>query len=211
MKKWGRIVAEKDLTNDKKASQQPEFKMAAGPMTLPTSGFIKEIENEPASAVEKGKVLQGRYKVVGLLGKGGFGAVYKVTDLRLPGKFWALKELHFRDKSQLAEAKRSFEREARLLSTLIHRSLPVIVDFFSEGDSTFLLMEEIEGCTLAQLVEENGPPGEVDALRWALEIARVLEYLHSQEPPVIFRDLKPENVMVSSDGHIKLILSLIHI
>lgn len=199
------MVAEKDLTNDKKASQQPEFKMAAGPMALPTSGFIKEIENEPASAVEKGKVLQGRYKVVGLLGKGGFGAVYKVTDLRLPGKFWALKELHFRDKSQLAEAKRSFEREARLLSTLIHRSLPVIVDFFSEGDSTFLLMEEIEGCTLAQLVEENGPPGEVDALRWALEIARVLEYLHSQEPPVIFRDLKPENVMVSSDGHIKLI------
>ena len=198
-------MVEKNSLSGKEAASEPKFNLAAGPMALPTSGFIKELESESTSVVEKGQVLQGRYKVVGLLGKGGFGAVYKVTDLRLPGKFWALKELHFRDKSQLAEAKRSFEREARLLSTLIHRSLPVIVDFFSEGDSTFLLMEEIEGCTLAQLVEENGPPSEVDALRWALEIARVLEYLHSQEPPVIFRDLKPENVMVSSDGHIKLI------
>lgn len=198
-------MVEKNSLSGKEAASEPKFNLAVGPMALPTSGFIKELESESTSVVEKGQVLQGRYKVVGLLGKGGFGAVYKVTDLRLPGKFWALKELHFRDKSQLAEAKRSFEREARLLSTLIHRSLPVIVDFFSEGDSTFLLMEEIEGCTLAQLVEENGPPSEVDALRWALEIARVLEYLHSQEPPVIFRDLKPENVMVSSDGHIKLI------
>ncbi|MGM9998453.1 MAG: bifunctional serine/threonine-protein kinase/ABC transporter substrate-binding protein [Candidatus Bruticola sp.] len=197
-------MAENNFTEGR-TPQQPEFTMASGPVSLPTSGFIKEIESSSSAPIEKGTVLQGRYKVVGLLGRGGFGAVYRVTDLRLPGKFWALKELHFPDKSQLAEAKRSFEREARLLSSLIHRSLPVIVDFFSEGESTFLLMEEIKGCNLAQLVEENGQPSEVEALRWGLEIARVLEYLHSQQPPIIFRDLKPENVMISSDGHVKLI------
>ncbi|MGM9992189.1 MAG: ABC transporter substrate-binding protein [Candidatus Bruticola sp.] len=197
-------MAENNFTEGK-TPKQPEFTMASGPMSLPTSGFIKEIESSSSTQISNGTVLQKRYKVVGLLGRGGFGAVYRVTDLRLPGKFWALKELRYPDKSQLAEAKRSFEREARLLSSLIHRSLPVIVDFFSEGESTFLLMEEIQGCNLAQLVEENGPPSEVEALRWGLEIAKVLEYLHSQQPPIIFRDLKPENVMISSDGHIKLI------
>lgn len=189
--------------------QQPqpeqEFHLAGGPMALPASSLMNA-EGAPAESDSPiGRVLQGRYKIAGVLGRGGFGSVYRVTDLRLPGKFWALKELHFRDNSQLEEAKRSFEREARLLSTLIHRSLPVIVDYFSEGNSTYLLMEEIDGCTLAQLVEEKGPPSEVQALRWALEIAQVLEYLHNQNPPVIFRDLKPENVMVAQDGHIKLI------
>ncbi len=188
---------------------QSSFTMLTGRMALPTAGFVKEMLNPStdifASSVDMGTVLQGRYKVVGILGRGGFGYVYRVTDLRLPGKYWALKELQIQNKGQLDEAKRNFEREARMLSTLIHRSLPVIVDFFSEGESTFLLMEEVEGCTLAQWVEQNGMPSEVQALRWALEIAQVLEYLHSQDPPVIYRDLKPENIMIQPGGHVKLI------
>ncbi|MBQ7503206.1 ABC transporter substrate-binding protein [bacterium] len=163
-------------------------------------------ENSQGSApIGIGSVLQGRYKIIDTLGKGGFGSVYKVSDLRLPGKFWALKELQFADESQKDEAKRSFEREARLLSSLIHSSLPVIIDYFSEDNRTYILMEEIEGVNLAQWVEKSGAPKEFTVMQWALEIAKVLEFLHGQEPPIIFRDLKPENVMINHDGHIKLI------
>lgn len=185
----------------------PQFRARPGSMSFPAGAMLDELAvvdlEQPVSATDT--VLQGRYRIVGLLGKGGFGAVYRVEDLRLPGKFWALKELVFRDQSQIAEAQRSFEREARMLSTLMHRSLPVIVDFFSEGSRTYLLMEEIEGRTLSQLVEAEGPVREIDALRWALEMARVMDYLHNQEPPVIFRDIKPDNVMITNDGHVKLI------
>lgn len=152
-----------------------------------------------------GTVLQGRFRIVDVLGRGGFGAVYRCEDLRLPGKHWALKELICPEPALIAEARRNFEREAHMLSALRHRSLPVIVDYFSEGESTCLLMEEVEGRTLAQVIDDDGPASEAEALRWALEIARVLDYLHSQNPPVIFRDLKPENVMVSEDRHLKLI------
>jgi len=152
-----------------------------------------------------GTVLQGRYRIVDVLGRGGFGAVYRCEDLRLPGKHWALKELVCPEPGLVKEARRNFEREAHMLSALRHRSLPVIVDYFSEGDSTYLVMEEVEGRTLAQVIDDDGPASEGEALRWALEIARVLDYLHSQDPPVIFRDLKPENVMVTEDRHLKLI------
>lgn len=187
------------------ASEQ--FRVMPGQMSLPPRAFVSAANHlaEPVPVAANDTVLQGRYRIVGVLGRGGFGAVYRVEDLRLPGKFWALKQLVFEDKSMLAEARRAFEREARMLSTLMHRSLPVVVDYFSEGDSTFLLMQEVDGCTLAQLVEQEGPAKEHEALRWALEIARVLDYMHTQNPPVIFRDLKPENVMITADRHVKLI------
>jgi ABC-type branched-subunit amino acid transport system substrate-binding protein/predicted Ser/Thr protein kinase len=155
--------------------------------------------------IRLGTVLQGRFRVLDVLGRGGFGAVYRCEDLRLPGKHWALKELVCPEPALIDEARRNFEREAHMLSALRHRSLPVIVDYFSEGESTCLLMEEVEGRTLAQVIEEEGPASEGEALRWALELTRVLDYLHSQDPPVIFRDLKPENVMVADDRHLKLI------
>ncbi len=152
-----------------------------------------------------GTVLQGRYRIVDVLGRGGFGAVYRCEDMRLPGKRWALKELICPEPGLVNEARRNFEREAHMLSALRHRSLPVIVDYFSEDERTYLVMEEVEGRTLAQVIDDDGPAAEGEALRWALEIARVLDYLHSQVPPVIFRDLKPENVMVTDDRHLKLI------
>lgn len=187
------------------ASAGGEFVFEPGRMAMPVSNFLREAQKNPSGSDGIGRVLQNRYKIEGILGRGGFGTVYKVSDLRLPGKTWALKELQFQDSSQLLEAKRSFEREARLLSTLIHRSLPVIVDYFSEGGSTYLLMEEVDGSTLEQIVSDRGPLPEIDVLRWGLETARVLEYLHSQKPPVIYRDLKPGNIMIDSDGHVKLI------
>lgn len=180
----------------------PLFDPAPGDFAMPAQSFAQRMQKEDEVI---GKVFQDRYKIVGRLGQGGFGSVYRVEDMRLPGKTWALKELVFKDKSQVGEAVRSFEREARMLSLLMHRSLPVIIDYFSDENSTYLLMEEVSGKNLAELVEEEGPVPQAQALRWALEIAQVLDYLHSQNPPVIFRDLKPENVMITDDRHVKLI------
>lgn len=155
--------------------------------------------------MEPGTLLWGRYLILRRLGRGGMGAVYLCEDQRLPGKTWAVKELVCPDPARLEAARKAFQREVMMLSGLRHRNLPLIVDCFSEGERDYLVLEAIEGETLARQIEDQGPADEVQALRWGLEIARVLEYLHSQKPPIIFRDLKPENVMVEPAGHIKVI------
>ncbi|MCE7873254.1 hypothetical protein DYH09_23165 [bacterium CPR1] len=156
-------------------------------------------------ALKPGTVLQDRYRIERSLGRGGSGAVYLSQDSRLAGKQWAIKELVCKDSTQLQSARTRFEREASMLARLRHRNLPLIVDYFFEAPSQFLVMEFVDGPTLAALVEKEGPAGEAQALRWALELGRVLDYLHSQSPAVIFRDLKPENIMVTEERHLKLI------
>ncbi len=126
------------------------------------------------------------------------GAVYLCEDRRLPGKLWALKEMVCYDPVMLKEATENFAREANMLAGHKHRSLPMIIDHFEEAGKSYLVMEFVDGLTLAKVVEQEGPLSELQAMRWALEIARVLEYLHAQKPPVIFRDLKPENIMVTA-------------
>lgn len=133
------------------------------------------------------------------------GAVYLCEDLRLPGKKWALKEMILHDPGVAEQVRDSFTREAQFLAGLRHRSLPTIVDVFSHSDRQYLVMEFIEGQTLAQKVEAEGIPSDSVALSWALELAQVLDYLHRQDRPIIFRDLKPENIMVNEEGHIKVI------
>lgn len=126
------------------------------------------------------------------------GAVYLCEDRRLPGKLWALKEMVCYDPVLLKEATENFAREANMLAGLRHRSLPIIVDHFEDAGRSYLVMEFVDGQNLAKVVEVEGPLSELQAMRWALEIARVLEYLHAQKPPVIFRDLKPENIMITA-------------
>ncbi len=155
--------------------------------------------------LKPGTVLQNRYRIERSLGRGGSGAVYLCQDTRLAGKQWAIKELLCKDASQLQSARNRFEREASLLAGLKHRNLPLISDYFSESQSQFLVMEYVEGPTLAALIEKQGPATESQALRWALELGRVLDYLHMQTPPIVFRDLKPENIMVTDERHLKLI------
>lgn len=125
------------------------------------------------------------------------GAVYLCEDRRLTGKLWAIKEMVCFDPVLLKEATQNFAREASMLAGLKHKSLPTIVDHFEDGGKSYLVMEFVDGQTLAKVVELEGPLSEILAMRWALEIARVLEYLHAQKPPVIFRDLKPENIMLT--------------
>lgn len=152
-----------------------------------------------------GSVLQGRYRIVGFLGRGGMGAVYQCEDLRLSGKRWAVKEMLVFDPASQEQIEESFKREAQMLSRLRHRNLPMIVDYFIEESKQYLVMECIEGENMAQVIQREGQGTELQAMRWALELSQVLDYLHRQEKPVIFRDLKPDNIIITEDRHIKLV------
>lgn len=134
-------------------------------------------------------------------------AVYEARDNRR-GISCAIKEMSLSTvpENEQAQAIQNFSAEARILSRLNHPNLPAFTDFFTEGTRHFLVMEYIDGSTLEELLEANhGPFSERRVLGWARQLCDVLEYLHSQQPPVIFRDLKPGNIMLTRAGHIKLI------
>ena len=133
------------------------------------------------------------------------GAVYLCEDLRLPGQQWALKEMILHEPAFAEQVRDSFLREAQFLAGLRHRALPTIVDVFTIESRQYIVMEFIDGETLAQRIEQLGIPEDTLALSWALELAQVLDYLHRQDPPIIFRDLKPENIIITEEGHVKVI------
>jgi serine/threonine protein kinase len=154
-------------------------------------------------------LLQQRYVIVGQAGKGGMGAVYQAIDTRDTHRRVAIKEMsqgHLSD-AGLAEATAQFQREATLLSRLSHPNLPHIYDAFNERGRSYLVMDFIDGKTLLQLLKETGfrPLPVAQVLGYALQLCDVLAYLHQQQPPIIFRDLKPTNVMVTANGHVFLI------
>jgi serine/threonine protein kinase len=132
-------------------------------------------------------------------------AVFLCQDLRLSGQSWAIKEMLPAHHSEVSLVEESFRREAQILAGLQHPSLPAVVDFFVENSRSYVVMEYIQGETLADYVQRQGPLGPTRALAWALQLALVLDYLHSQPQPIIFRDLKPENVMVTPQEQLKLI------
>lgn len=134
-------------------------------------------------------------------------AVYEARDTRR-GTPCAIKEMSLSTvpANERAQAIQNFLAEARILSRLKHPNLPEFTDFFTEGTRHFLVMEFIDGNTLEDLLEANhGPFSERRVLGWARQLCDVLEYLHSQQPPIIFRDLKPGNIMLTRTGRIKLI------
>jgi len=154
-------------------------------------------------------LLQQRYVIVGQAGKGGMGAVYQAVDTRDAHRRVAIKEMsqgHLSD-AELAEATAQFQREAALLGGLSHPNLPHIYDAFNERGRSYLVMDFIDGKTLLQLLKESGfrPLPVAQVLGYALQLCDVLAYLHQQQPPIIFRDLKPTNVMATVNGHVFLI------
>ncbi len=155
-----------------------------------------------------GIVLQGQYRILKVLGIGGMGAVYLAEDQQLFGKQWAIKELidSFTNPQERAAAWQQFEQEARILVSLDHPNLPKIVRYFSEQGRLYLVMEYIDGRTLEEILEQTpGFLSEAQVVDWARQICDVLDYLHSRVPPVIFRDLKPSNIMLGRDNRIRLI------
>jgi len=160
-------------------------------------------------ALTPGSVLGGRYRIVQSLGKGGFGAVYKAVDLRFQGqRVVAIKEMSDAQlsPSEKAKALEDFRHEADLLVQLNHPNLPNVSDFFEEADKVYLVMEFVEGKTLEKKQDEaGGPLDESLVMGWALQLCTVLHYLHTRPHPIIFRDMKPSNVMVTDERQIKLI------
>jgi S1-C subfamily serine protease/tRNA A-37 threonylcarbamoyl transferase component Bud32 len=146
-------------------------------------------------------VLQGRYRIIRQLGKGGMGAVYEAADERLH-RTVALKETL----AETDDLKRAFEREARLLANLRHPVLPKVIDHFTEDDGQFLVMEFIPGSDLGELLSKRTRPfSPSEVLRWADDLLDALDYLHTHEPPVIHRDIKPSNLKLTAQGKIVLL------
>ncbi len=156
----------------------------------------------------EGALLNARYRIRGSLGRGGMGTVYLAEHERLKTVV-AVKEVRGQraNEAEYQAALEQCEQEARILVRLDHANLPKVTDAFIENDRFYLVMEYIEGVTLEQrLREQDGRPLPVaQVVEWGLQVADVLAYLHSQEPPIIFRDLKPSNVMVQANGHVRLI------
>jgi serine/threonine protein kinase len=158
----------------------------------------------------------GRYKIEKSIAAGGMGAVYHAIDVRFDDEPCAVKEMldDFQSDVDRSQAVEWFKREAKLLLKLNHPCIPRVRDFFVENDRHYLVMDFIDGRTLAEiLAKEGNVPGldgahgvsEARARSWAQQLCNVLGYLHRQNPPIIFRDLKPSNIMVTDQDEIKLI------
>jgi serine/threonine protein kinase len=151
---------------------------------------------------------RAQYKILGLVGRGGMGAVYRAQRLA-DGTVWALKEMRSLQDVPAEEAeenRRMFDQEAALLEKLRHPSLPVVADRFLYQGRPTMVMEFVPGQTLEDRIREtNAPLLEQQVIGYGIQVARVLHYLHSQSPPIIYRDLKPSNIMLTPDGVLKLI------
>lgn len=161
-----------------------------------------------AANLQTGDVLAQRYTIETVLGRGGMGAVYKASDSNSK-RCWAIKEMNdsFDDPEERQEALESFKTEFDILCELEHPSLPRMYQSFEENGRQYIVMDLVEGQTVEELIRQS-PQGHLplgQVLDIAVQLADVLDYLHGHKPPIIFRDLKPGNIMVTSTGVVKLI------
>jgi formylglycine-generating enzyme required for sulfatase activity len=151
--------------------------------------------------LEPNLVLQGRYRIVESLGRGGMGAVYRAIDETF-GSTVAIKQTL----CEGADLEKAFQREARLLNGLRHAALPVVIDYFSEARGQFLVMQYIPGDDFGALLDRNGQPYAPElVLRWADQLLDALQYLHEHDPQIIHRDIKPRNLKLTPRGEVVLL------
>ncbi len=163
-----------------------------------TARFCSNCGEPLRGLLGQGDLLQGRYRILRVLGCGGMGAVYFAQDLRLNNRPIAIKE----NFDASPEAAAQFRVEAELLAALRHPNLPQVFDYFVETRTgkQYLVMDYIAGEDLEDIVEKRGPLNEQEALRTMMQVLDALDYLHRQNPPVIHRDVKPSNIKVQPDG-----------
>ncbi len=153
-------------------------------------------------------LLKQRYRLLNRLGQGGMGSVYKAEDIDLGNRSVAIKEMSQKglNQQEASEATDAFKREALLLAGLLHPNLPRIYDHFTEHGRWYLVMDFIQGQTLEDyLTQKSGTLPLKEVLEIGIQLCNVLNYLHTRQPSIIFRDLKPANVMRTSDGQLYLI------
>jgi len=170
---------------------------------------IKHQLNRRRPMLKPGDIAHEKYRVVEIIGEGSYGRVYLVESLSLPRTQWALKEM---EEASLPVEERDdalelFKREAEILCSLHHAGLPSVVDFYSQGGCHYIVMEYVKGESLEEIMKKKGGAFSFkEVIPWATELAGILEFLHSRQPhPLIFRDLKPSNIMLTTEGRIKLI------
>src|SRR5579885_1005049 len=162
----------------------------------------------PGEPLPLAHLLDRRYRIHKILGQGGMGRVYLANDTRLANRPVAVKEMVLGDGLQEQKAIADFKREASVLAGLSHPSIPQIIDFFAERGRHYLVMEYVAGGDLQQRLDQMGPRArlaESQVLRWSRQILEVLQFLHAQKPPLVYRDLKPANIMIDNHGRAMLI------
>ena len=174
--------------------------------STPVRAPVKVVPGAPVAS--GGLVLGERYAVDHVLGRGGMSTVYRAYDTHFSNRVVAVKEMvdTFATPEERAEAERDFLREADLLAGLRHQAIPAVFDRFSANSRHYLVMEYIAGENLEKAVAARTEPySEVQVRTWALALCAVLRYLHDQQPPIVFRDLKPGNILVEPGGRLRLI------
>ncbi len=186
---------------------QAGFCFACGQLLQTAAGSFA-VSSTTGSLVQN-HLLKERYRILERVGIGGFGAVYKAADTLFGSRLVAVKEMEQSRLSpqEMAEAIEAFKREAHLLAGLQHSNIPAVYDYFGEAGHWYLVMDFIEGDTLEEhLTKSRGRYLPVEkVLDIGIQLCTVLGYLHTRQPPIVFRDLKPANIMLTSSGHIYLI------
>lgn len=152
-----------------------------------------------------GTYIDDKYEILKEIGNGGMSVVYLAMDKRL-NKQWAIKELQKKARDANNEIViQSAIAEANMIKKLDHPALPRIVDIIDEQDVIYVVMDYIEGETLDYVVNQYGAQSQEQVIDWAKQLCQVLHYLHTRTPPIIYRDMKPANVMLKPDGNLKVI------
>ncbi|BDR52705.1 hypothetical protein KIM372_06120 [Bombiscardovia nodaiensis] len=155
--------------------------------------------------VKLGNVVGSRYQVLAQIGSGGMSTVYLAMDTTL-NKQWALKEIrHIADRAHSEVIVKSLVAEANLIKSFDHPAIPRIVDLIEEGGSLYIVMDYIEGQTLQKLLDSEGAQSEASVVSWGVQLCDALDYLHNRQPPIVYRDMKPSNVMVTPEGQARII------
>ena len=142
-----------------------------------------------------GSVIDGKYKILNKIGQGGMSVVYLAMNERA-NKQWAVKEVRKDGIENFEAVKQGLIAETELLKKLDHPSLPSIVDVIEEEGTFLIVMDYIEGKSLGSILKEYGAQSQEDVVDWAKQMCDVLSYLHSRQPPIIYTDMKPSNIML---------------
>lgn len=154
--------------------------------------------------LEIGSIIDGKYKVLNKIGQGGMSVVYLAMNEKA-NKQWAIKEIRKDGKQDIEVVKQNLIAETDILKKLNHPNLPSIIDVIDADDTLLIVMDYIEGNSLSSALKEFGAQPQEYVIEWAKQLCDVLGYLHSRKPPIIYRDLKPSNIMLQPNGQICLI------